>query len=745
MDTQEYRLDNPEENPMGSFSGTRSRQFSLFLGLDTIDLDLIARSEDEDPNERKIDPEINSFLNLQDVNEHYEHLSILADGSLAQVSEAHDKLFNRTVALKSLHETHLDSEELRKEFLAEAKIMAQLDHPSVIPVYNMCTDTAGGLHLVMKKISGKTLRSYLNKLCSLYELIPKNHLAYNEKRSLKRRLEIFLRICDAMIYVHHQNVIHNALKPENILLGKYNEVYLLDWTGAGKPGEKKLIRKGSGTSNYIAPEILDGKSFDHRADIFSLGLILFELVFLRRTFTGDTTVPETSKHRATGQEKPEHRFGIHTPNDLRRIVQKAIHPDPEKRYQSLRDFAEDIRNYLSDDRISASPNRPWTRLRRWCYRNKKFMIIFSGILMFLLGLSVLNNIFYETSSERIQKEHDIVLDRIFSRGSHVATELDSALASFESALLSICHETALLLSSTGKNEYVGMNLPKLYSYQAGAEAQTAPPGFAYAPTYRRKISFDTFVYKLPEHTSFEEMKDTLYRLCPIRQSLLRTITGTIPGEYFTANRKDELKDLAFYQKKPIMTYVYISLKNGLHLSFPYNDNVQATYDPRNRSWYIAAAQVQNPQNPVWGQPYLENGSNKELLITCSAPILSHSGELLGCAGADISLSRLLRKRSPDENAGLHVKGRYLLDKDGLIMVDTQSGRQTTSPRYFHDLPLFRRMVARNGGILRQKENGRDYLYFVQPLKTMGWYYVEQIDFQDLMQYYRRIKEKRNSA
>ena len=282
-------------------------------------------------------------------------LTEFAEGGTAKISIARDRNLRRLVAVKSLRMDAENIKELLASFVTEAKVTAQLDHPGIIPIYGLARDEQNGIHLVMKLVNGRTLREYLKNITLNYRI--RGVDAFDETVELRKRLEIFLRVCDTLVYAHHRNVIHRDLKPENIMIGKYMEVFVMDW-GLAKilsEGEDNFPanRKISGTLRYFPPEVLRGDPLDLRSDIFTLGLILQEVVTLRYAFDGHDEKEIVDRVRKGQIEPVVHLFGRKIDGKLRAIIRKATAYDLKERYQTVEDLAEDLRRYMGGLSISA--------------------------------------------------------------------------------------------------------------------------------------------------------------------------------------------------------------------------------------------------------------------------------------------------------------------------------------------------------------------------------------------------------
>ena len=303
------------------------------------------RSSVQEPVQVNTDS-VQIFPNL---NQEYEILDTLNTGGNAVVFTAADRFLKRRVALKSLKPELSKDPARRRAFLREAQIMAQLEHPGIVPVYGIVRDPTGGLHIVMKQICGESLKDLLYRTRETYK---ENRQSRQEEwKSLYDRLELLIRVCDAVAFAHSKRVLHGDLKPGNIMIEHEHDIYVMDWGNAAileDQIDQCILRDViSGTPSYLSPEAVRGECTDFRSEVFTLGLILFELVTLSRAVTGKNSREILLKIRDGKRNPIRHRYGVQIAPQLRAILKKALHPDPEKRYQSVAVLAEDLRNYLT--------------------------------------------------------------------------------------------------------------------------------------------------------------------------------------------------------------------------------------------------------------------------------------------------------------------------------------------------------------------------------------------------------------
>jgi eukaryotic-like serine/threonine-protein kinase len=270
-------------------------------------------------------------------------------GGMSSVRRVHDKNLLRKVAMKVLDPDLAREPRIVQAFLEEAQITAQLDHPNLIPIHDLGVDEDGTHYFTMRLVRGHTLSDWIDSREDL-----------GSPESLQEGLGILIKVCDALAFAHSRSVLHCDLKPANIMVGAYGEVYLMDWglaqlRGAGVEvqrgeGTPRLAREGkaSGTPGYMSPEQAHGKwsECDARTDVFSLGAVLYHLVTGRAPFSGES-VGAALRHAQQNEFDPPQLASAHVvPPELSRIVEKALRGAPEERYQSAVDLKRDLERFL---------------------------------------------------------------------------------------------------------------------------------------------------------------------------------------------------------------------------------------------------------------------------------------------------------------------------------------------------------------------------------------------------------------
>ncbi|MBX3250448.1 MAG: serine/threonine protein kinase [Myxococcales bacterium] len=302
-----------------------------------------------------------SFLEGLCAEGRYRRVGALGSGAMGEVVLVHDDRIGREVAAKVMRDTEL-SEEDRGRFVREARIQARLEHPSLVPVYDMSdvSQPEERAWFTMRRVRGTTLAQILQRLGAGDD---------STRFGRTRLLAIFVQVCRAIDYAHSRGVLHRDITPANIMVGEFGEVYVLDWgiaklLGATKDGhatasdipddELSQTTEGSalGTPGYMAPEQALGElDVTPAADVYALGCILFEILTYARINTGDATRERISQTI----EGVDARIGKRFPDreispELEALCVAATHYDPTKRIQSAGQLADRLEEFLEGDR-----------------------------------------------------------------------------------------------------------------------------------------------------------------------------------------------------------------------------------------------------------------------------------------------------------------------------------------------------------------------------------------------------------
>lgn len=309
-------------------------------------------------------------------------------GGLGRVWLAHDDSLNRDVALKELHPHQAQRAHARRRFLKEAQVTGQLEHPNIVPVYELGNRPGDEQpYYTMRFVRGETMSDAIRRYHELRKAGEADRL------ELSRLLRCYLDVCDAITYAHSRGVVHRDLKPENIVLGAFGEVLVLDWGLAKMLGETEEIPEGvtlsaslvqpdhetmagtiMGTPGYMAPEQARGELalIDARTDIYGLGAILFEIVTGAQPHRGESTIDMIMQ--IAGGETPRARaVEPSAPRALDAICARAMAKCREDRYPDTRALAADIERWLADEPVSVYREAFGQRFTRLIRRYGRFV------------------------------------------------------------------------------------------------------------------------------------------------------------------------------------------------------------------------------------------------------------------------------------------------------------------------------------------------------------------------------------
>jgi serine/threonine protein kinase len=278
---------------------------------------------------------------------HYQILSWLGRGGMGEVYLAEDTRLGRRVALKLLPAAFSQDAERLRRFEREARAASALNHPNIITIHEISTE--GDTHFIATEyIEGETLRAHL----------------VNQSASFKTALEIAIQIASALEAAHTAGIIHRDIKPENVMIRPDGLVKILDF-GIAKLAEMRNAAFGTrneeaetsrpstlpgvivGTANYMAPEQAQGKQVDARNDIFSFGIVFYEMLTGRRPFEGETAL-ESISSMLKDEPVPMRRMLPEVPGEIERIVNKTLRKDREERYQTAKDLLSDLKDAKRD-------------------------------------------------------------------------------------------------------------------------------------------------------------------------------------------------------------------------------------------------------------------------------------------------------------------------------------------------------------------------------------------------------------
>jgi serine/threonine-protein kinase len=430
---------------------------------------------------------------LENTFTRYLRFEELGAGGIGAVRSCVDPYLGRTVALKSLHGHLQDQEEQRTRFIREARVMARIEHPNIVPVHELGTREDGSVYFTMKRVVGVEMQQVL---AGLRDGEPEVVESYPRPRLL----DVFTHVCQAVAFAHTQRVIHRDLKPANILIGAFGEVLVLDWglakflddpipeeegDGADPRLESTLARVAqsdvtvqgavSGTPLYMSPEQAAGRVDlqDERSDLYTLGAILYELLTLERTVSGND-LQDVLDQVAEGEIIPPRRRcpDRKIPRELDAICMKALEKKRDARYPSVVDLIRDLDRYGSGRSVSVYRDpllvKAWKATKRHPVVSAAGAAVLAVIVIGLVSITLAERIRYE----RLMAEadgHREAGDRLFADKVEAFRELE-AIRTTRILKKKDPRETALDAKIAGlharaENEYEGAVM--LYLLAAG--------------------------------------------------------------------------------------------------------------------------------------------------------------------------------------------------------------------------------------------------------------------------------------
>ncbi len=316
-----------------------------------------------------------------ELDERYEVLELLGEGGMGEVHLARDRNLGREVAVKTIPPQRMDSKRLAR-FVAEARITAQLEHPGIVPVHDLFLSGEGDIFYTMKRVQGTTLRDVLDDLLA-------EDPGITRQWNLNRLLTVFRGACQAVAYAHTRRVLHRDLKPDNIMVGDFGEVLVMDWGVArmldDAPEELvQIVREGAsllqtqdgamvGSPAYMSPEQMqsDAGELSCASDVFSLGVMLYEILTLRRPFRAPN-LGRLLYLVAKGEflTPSEAVSGRDLPADVEAICMRALSVDPADRFADAGELTEALDFWL--ERI-----RPREEADRLVAEGKEMLLLFA--------------------------------------------------------------------------------------------------------------------------------------------------------------------------------------------------------------------------------------------------------------------------------------------------------------------------------------------------------------------------------
>ncbi len=660
-------------------------------------------------------------------------------GGMAVVVRSEQTDLARSVAVKRL----LDQRDpvARKRFLREARLTARLEHPNVVPVHLLDVADDNSVRYVMKLVEGRTLRALLRDASALAE----RGEALPEHEALPARLEIFLKLCEALAFAHDKRIIHRDLKPANVMIGRFGEVYLMDWGIAKQVGaegdddlpagpastEGDLTLAGAilGTASYMSPEQAAGRNrqLDELSDQYSLGLMLFEVVSLRRAIDAPSFVVALERARR-GHKAPLEALapGESIARELRAIVMKATALEPADRYPSVAALADDVRRFLRGDAVFALPEGPLAKLGRAMSRHRRttFVVIVTTLALALVAVAT-----SEMRRARGALEARERTDRRTAISIEVASQarrIDAELERMEVAL-----EGLTVAASWALDGPEPAAATKLYFAEDFADAKRRPEDFGGGTAYRWEVSLQYPVVQIAPGVDRDLVLPKIRRLAPLTEHFRSMLVRAKTNDRVNVGA-DEARRILRERSGPI-DYAYVDLAEGVHFVYPGMNALIRNYDVRRSSFYLAAKDLHGKR---WGMPYVDATTaavGDDLVLPCVSGVWSRSGAFLGVAGVELTVTKLvetaleLPNRTSLRASLVDRAGRKIIESGEARKTFRSNGRDESVVLEDFDVPEVASAIrAGKDGLVEVRRAGKDEIAVFVHLDVLDWWYVVEL-------------------
>jgi hypothetical protein len=349
----------------------------------------------------------------------FDKLTVHREGGLGVVCRATDTSLNREVAIKIIKAHLLNDAEAIQQFELEVEITGRLVHPGIAPVYARGKTVDGSPFYAMQFVEGRDFSEEIDAFFSQSE-------THFDGVPFSRLILAFISVCKTIAYAHSRGVIHRDIKPQNIRIGKFNEVFVLDW-GLATPVQRTshyhfssestlaIDRPASGTSRsggtpaYMSPEQISGLNLTQASDIYSLGATLYK-VLTGKSLADATSGKDLNESIMEGRFQPPSELQPSLPKQLEAICLKALAVQPTSRYQTAMELADDLELYMSGSAVSCYLETPYERCGRWLRKNQAWARhIAFGLVVIAIASAVVAALTYQlaTNSDEQRKQAEL--------------------------------------------------------------------------------------------------------------------------------------------------------------------------------------------------------------------------------------------------------------------------------------------------------------------------------------------------
>ncbi len=669
----------------------------------------------------------------------YDLVGLLGRGAMGEVHIARDTLLNRNVAFKMMDPSVAADPGLAERFLIEAQVTAQLDHPSIIPVYALDIDR-GRQAYAMKLIRGQTLEDYIHATKAFYD----RSAQPDADHGLDARLELFVQVCNAVHYAHTRGVVHRDLKPENVMVGAFHEVIVMDWGIAKILGRSEHLSPAQvaegrgnetqvgfivGTPRYMSPEQAEGRNDEiaPTSDQYSLGLILYELVTLTYARDAKNAIEMIFAAEANVLRPFRPYKRAPAPRELKAIYEKATQLDPARRYGSVKALADDVRRYMRDEEVRARPDSLLQKAQRWIshHRDKTLMGVLGLVVMvFVVGAVGLAGAIGAVEYNRWEAaKREAALGEYLTVVQRQARRLDNEFLTYGGLLTG--------LAMAGEEALAGPVVPRPY-YMADAyfDPTRAPSDLVSSSVYKVPISVEHPDVVLAPGVEERRVQDVIYRLAGLQPAFFRVLLESHGPE---ARDLDAKRRAGLIRTRGVpLTWAYVATDEGILVGYPGVGEYPNGYDPRVQDWYRL---VQDTRAMRWTASLDESGQG--LLLTGARAIFDVEGRRRGVAAIDMNFKHLVDELLLPADIPVDLEA-WVVDDEGNAVVSSALKDRATRLRTYRPRPFPHAEVldaAREDALLPSLEldvDGDTYLFAWSRLQAVDYLYVVAAKTSDLV-------------